>query len=50
MLVVSFTSDSIILDFFDGKIFTLNKQSKKILSLFTDECKNALINIPNDFN
>ena len=50
MLVVSFTSDSSILDFFDGKIFTLNKQSKKILSLFTDECKNALINIPNDFN
>ena len=49
MLVVSFTSQSVAMDFFDGKVFTLNKSSKKILSLFTDECKNALGKIPDDF-
>jgi len=37
------------MDFFDKKIFLFGKTSKKILSLFMDECKNALKEIPNDF-
>ena len=49
MLVVSFTSDSEAMNFFDKKIFTLGKTSKTLLSLFTSEAKRALGDIPNEY-
>lgn len=49
ILVVSFTCNSEIMDYFNKKIFNLEKNSKKILSLFLTEAKNALIELPNKF-
>ena len=49
MLVISFTCNSKAMDFFNRKIFQLEKNSKKILSFFLSETKNALVNIPNKF-
>ena len=49
MLVVSFTSDSEIMKYFKSKTFTLDKTSKTLLSLFAEEAKNALGNIPADY-
>lgn len=49
MLVVSFTSDSEIMKYFKGKIFTLDKTTKTLLSLFMEEAKNALGEIPADY-
>ena len=49
MLVVSFTCDSPSMDFFDKKIFTLDKTPKTLLSLFINEAKNALGSLPNEY-
>ncbi|MBP3376481.1 MAG: helix-turn-helix transcriptional regulator [Clostridia bacterium] len=49
MLVVSFTSDSEAMEFFDKKIFTLGKTPKTLLSLFINEARVALGNIPNEY-
>ncbi len=49
MLVVSFTADSDVMQYFCGKTFTLDKTSKILLSLFLDEAKNALGKIPSDY-
>jgi len=51
LLVVSFScsKDDKIMDFFDRKIFDLEKGSKKILSLFLEEAKNALNKIPGKY-
>ena len=50
MLVVSFTTRSPAMYFFDRKVFTLDKTSKTLLSLFISEAKRALGEIPNDYN
>lgn len=50
MLVVSFTTRSPAMEFFDRKVFTLGKTSKTLLSLFIDEAKRALGDIPHDYN
>ena len=50
MLVVSFTTKSRAMDFFDGKIFTLDKTGKTLLSLFINEAKNALGKIPGEYS
>ena len=49
MLVVSFISKSPAMDFFKGKAFTLDKSTKKILSLFLNEARNALDHIPDNY-
>ena len=49
MLVVSFTCESEAMDFFDKKIFTLDKTPKTLLTLFINEAKNALGSIPNEY-
>ena len=49
MLVVSFTCDSEAMEYFDKKIFTLEKSSKTLLSLFISEAKVALGSIPNEY-
>ena len=49
MLVVSFTCDSPAMDFFDKKIFSLDKTPKTLLSLFINEVKNALGSVPNEY-
>ncbi len=49
ILVVSFTCNSEIMNYFNKKIFSLEKNSKKILSLFLTEAKNALDELPNKF-
>lgn len=50
MLVVSFTCNDECMDFFNDKIFTLDKTSKMLLSLFINEAQNALVKIPNNYN
>lgn len=49
MLVVSFTCGSAIMKYFSGKTFTLDKSCKELLSLFLKEAKNALGEIPSDY-
>ncbi len=49
LLVISFTCESEAMSFFDGKIFTLGKSEKKILSLFLEESKKALGKISGSF-
>ncbi len=49
MLVVSFTCDSPAMKFFAKKIFTLDKSTKVLLSLFIEETQNALGEIPNSY-
>lgn len=49
MLVVSFSCKSKNDRFFTGKVFTLDKTEKMLLSLFTDEAKSALGHITGDF-
>jgi AraC-like DNA-binding protein len=48
-LVVSFTCHSEAMEFFDNKVFTLNKTEKTLLSLFIKEAKFALNGIPGNF-
>ena len=50
MLVVSFSSQSPVMDFFRKKTFTLDKTTRTLLSLFLQEAKNALGTIPSDYN
>lgn len=47
ILVVSFTSDSKLLSILKKKNFILSNDSKRILSLFLDECKKSLGDIEN---
>lgn len=50
MLVVSFTTKSTSMEFFDKRVFTLDKTGKTLLSLFINEAKNALGEIPGEYN
>ena len=50
VVVVSFTCNSPIMSFFNRKIFTLEKNSQKVLSLFLSEATNALGSICGDYN
>ena len=50
VVVISFTCDSTIMSFFNRKIFTLEKNSQKILSLFLSEATKALGSICGDYN
>lgn len=49
LLVISFTCESKAMEFFDGKIFTLGKGEKKVLSLFLGEAKKALKKVSGNF-
>lgn len=49
MLVISFTTDSHAMHYFKNKTFTLDKTGKTLLSLFLQEAKNALGEIPGDY-
>ena len=49
MLVISFTTDDVAMQFFNKKCFTLDKTSKTLLSLFLQEAKNALGKIPDKY-
>lgn len=49
ILVISFTCHDEIMNFFNKKVFVLEKTSRKILSLFLEEAKNALLEIPNKY-
>ncbi len=49
VVVISFACDSPVMSFFNKKIFTLEKNSQKILSLFLGEASNALGNIRSDY-
>ncbi len=50
MLVVSFSTDSPEMMFFDRRVFSLGKVSKTLLTLFINEAKNALGTIPNRYD
>jgi AraC-like DNA-binding protein len=50
VVVVSFSCDSPLISFFDRKIFTLEKNSHKILSLFLAEATNALGGLCGDYS
>ena len=50
MLVISFSSDSPAMEYFDKKIFTLGKTEKTLLSLFINEARVALGEISNDYH
>ena len=49
MLVVSFSTKSPAMEFFDRKIFTLDKTAKTLLTLFIKEARLALGSIPNEY-
>ncbi len=49
MMIISFSADSAAMDFFRGKTFTLDKNTKILLSLFLEETKHALGEIPSDY-
>ena len=49
MLVVSFTSRSSAMEFFDRKIFTLGKTERTLLSLFIKGARVALGSIPGEY-
>ena len=49
MLVVSFSTQSPAMEFFDRKIFTLDKTAKTLLTLFIKEARLALESIPNEY-
>lgn len=50
MLVVSFTSQSPAMDFFDKKIFSLDKTGRTLLKLFINEAKNALGQVSGEYD
>ncbi|MBO5069895.1 MAG: helix-turn-helix domain-containing protein [Roseburia sp.] len=50
MMVVSFTTKSEAMEFFKGKTFTFDKTSKTLLSLFLEEARNVLGEVPGDYN
>jgi len=49
VVVVSFACASPIMSYFNKKIFSLEKPSQKVLSLFLAEAKNALGSLPGDY-
>lgn len=49
MLVITFTSKSPVMDYFKRKTFSLDKTSKTLLRLFTEEAKDALGGLPGDY-
>ena len=49
MLVISFSTQSAAMEFFDRKIFTLDKTAKTLLTLFMKEARLALGEIPNEY-
>jgi AraC-like DNA-binding protein len=49
VLVISFTSHSEIMSYFNNKIFSLKDDAKGILSLFMNEAVNALGELPQQF-
>lgn len=49
IMVVSFTCNSPAMSFFEHKIFSLDKNPRKILALFLQESERALGSIPNRF-
>ncbi len=49
MFVVSFITESPAMDFFRKKVFTLDEGSKKLLSMFLTEAKNALGEVQGDY-
>lgn len=49
MLVVSFATKSPEMEFFDKKIFTLDKTAKTLLTLFIKEAREALGRIPSEY-
>jgi len=49
MLVISFSCESPDMNFFRKKIFTADKTTKTLLSLFVAEAKNALGDIPDEY-
>ncbi|NLB80647.1 MAG: helix-turn-helix transcriptional regulator [Clostridiaceae bacterium] len=49
IVIIAFTCNSEIMNNFNKKIFNLGKNSKKILSLFLSEAKNALAELPHEF-
>ncbi len=50
MLVISFTTKSDAMSYFDNKIFTLNNTQKTLLHLFVKETQNAFGTIPNEYS
>ena len=50
VVVISFSCDSPLMSFFNRKIFSLQKNSRKILSLFLAEATNALGEICRDYS
>ena len=50
MLVISFSTHSPAMEFFDRKIFTLGKTEKTLLTLFIKAARVALGRIPDDYN
>lgn len=50
LVVIAFSCSSPAMSFFTRKIFSLEKPSKKILSLFLEEARNAMGYIPGDFH
>ena len=50
MLVVSFTTESPAMNFFDKKVFTLDKTEKTLISLFIKEATNALGAISGEYS
>ncbi len=49
LVVISFACTSPLMSYFTRKIFTLEKDSRKILSLFLKEARNALGHLPGDY-
>ena len=49
MMVISFTCNSEIMQYFKSKTFTLDKTGKTLLRLFIEEAKTALGEIPSDY-
>lgn len=49
MFVVSFICESPAMDFFKKKVFTLDENSKKLLSMFLSEAKNASGEVQGDY-
>lgn len=50
VVVISFSCDSPLMSFFNRKIFSLQKSSRKVLSLFLAEAANALGEICRDYS
>lgn len=49
LVVIAFSCNSSVMSFFTRKIFSLEKSSRKILSLFLEETRNAMGHIPGDY-